>query len=510
MLIETLKKELEDLFEIVAFIDLSDVRKKHRSVFDVFKLFYKAVYDDNQRLVLYTQHDPEQEFLDHIQRAASRIDISNFFILIVCPHDIQEKLKTANKKYGNDDVFIKSLIRPLADTGSFVDKNFYKIETLCPLPFSQMHVNNSGKTFPCCKFNGHTGDLSGSTLQDEFHRDKIVSIRNQMLDGKFPDGCSVCWENEKTGTTSFRQLAMQKYGDALDQEWIDDIQLRDLTWSPASLCNFTCRICDSRFSSSIAVEEIKFSTDPEHRLRLKNQIKIDSDKNIKLIESLKSLKNLEFLHVLGGEPFIWPNLPKMIDTLISEGISDRINLEFNTNGSIYPEDQISKIIENFKSVEVLLSIDNIGKKFEIERGGRWDDVSQNIIRFANLRSNKIKIKLAVTVNLQNVLYLDEILNYAGNLGIEILWWYLETPEFLCIDYPTEKVKEIVVSKYRSHKNRELRKIAERVSCSTPSDGRSFLDYAQKLDQRRGQNFSVSHKEIYEYMGGCVFPKELVK
>jgi radical SAM protein with 4Fe4S-binding SPASM domain len=505
MPIENLKRQLLQQFNVICFEDLAGLRQKHRTIFDLFKLHRKDRFEDNDRLVLYSAYEPEQDFLDHIQRAAARIDISNFFILIVCPFDVTEKLYNSNQKFGYDSNVIQSMIYKLEDTEILNKTNFYQIDSICPFPFGHAHIDYNGDVAPCCKFQGRLGTSQDSSLGDIFDGDFAKSIRNQMLSGQKPKECSTCWHNETAGTTSFRQLALHKFGDILDQEWLDDPKIRDINWCPTSICNFTCRICNFRSSTSIATEEIKFSKDPDFKQLVKGTTKETNDtvriKNT--IQNIAQLDDLEYLHILGGEPLLWPQLQELIDRLTQNELAQNIIFEINTNCSVYPDQQIAFIIQQFKQVEILLSVDNVGTRFEIERGGKWEDILENIKKFVSLKSPTVTVKLATTINLQNILDLDDIIDFADTLGIEILWWYLERPTFLCIDNATEHTKHLVFSKYSTHPEPELRKIAHRVLTSVGSDGSEFLEYCHKIDQRRGQSFCSSHQEIYESMGGRI-------
>jgi hypothetical protein len=46
---------------------------------------------------------------------------------------------------------------------------------------------------------------------------------------------------------------------------------------------------------------------------------------------------------------------------------------------------------------------------------------------------------------------------------------------------------------------ELQSIAQRVLTSAPVSGQEFLQYIDKLDGRRKQNFEFAHKEIFDAM-----------
>jgi sulfatase maturation enzyme AslB (radical SAM superfamily) len=188
----------------------------------------------------------------------------------------------------------------------------------------------------------------------------------------------------------------------------------------------------------------------------------------------------------------------LLDLIIERDVAKNIQLEFNTNSSIYPAAIINKL-KKFKRVEILLSIDDIEKRFEIQRGSRWDDICKNLELFKNLKSSTVDVKAAITVNIQNVLYLDQLVEFFENLNFDIVWWYLEDPKYLSIHNTTKKVKNLIYQKYHSHTNPELRNIATGVQSSIPVSGKEFLDYTLKLDHRRGQDFKLWHSEIFNAM-----------
>ena len=503
MLPSDLFQQLTMKFQLVCFEDLTDILLEHGTIFQLLKSLHRYDYQDQERLVFYTAYEPDQSQLDHVQRAASRVDISNFFILIVCPFDVTDKLRKSNQKFGNDGTLIQSLVMPLEQTQPFVTSRLFPVDTLCALPFVQAHVDADGSVRPCCKFQQSVGDLNESDLEHIWYDEKIHWIRQEMRQGHRPAACSVCWENEDAGTTSHRQLAWHKYGAELDYGWLDNVQIRDITWAPSSLCNFACRICWPGSSTSVAVEEIKFSANPQTIAEIKHLMSITNNSIIpeKILNAVADFPDLEHLHLLGGEPFLWPGLPRLIDTLITNNQAHKMTLEFNTNCSVYPKDKIELIIENFHAVQILLSVDNVGTRFEIERGGRWPLILNNIKKFAALKSTSCDITLAVTVNLQNLLYLDDVIEFAKDLSVPILWWYLEDPAFLSIDRATDTVKQLVKQLYQAHDDPELRSLARRVANSVGSDGREFLTWCHKIDSRRGQKFAESHAEIYAAMGG---------
>lgn len=498
---ENLYATLKLEYNIICYVDIAELLSSHKKIFEFFESYKKSVFAPEERLILYSSEYLNQALLDHIQRSASKIDISNFFVLICNNYDISERLKVSNEKYGYDDVQIRSLVVNLEKTKTLNTNKIFNFDTMCPFPFSMATISTDNSVAPCCKFCGTLGNLNKTNLLDIFYGEKINLIRDKMKNGEKPDECKVCWDNENSGTTSFRKLGLLKYEKSLDREWLDDIKIRDLTISPSIVCNFKCRICSHHYSSSIATEKIKNSNSESEIAKIKDILKsnLSDNKQNKIVEALDYVsESVEFLHIMGGEPFMYPYLESTLDTLIKSGYAKKISLEFNSNGSIFPEKLIDKF-KKFKSVEILFSIDDIGKRFEIQRGAIWEEVFSNIQKFKNLDDNNIKIKIAITVNIQNLLYLDQISDFFSGNGMDILWWYLEEPYYYCIDNINEKTQRRVIEKYLHHPDKELRKIAERVKSNSPMENKEFLDQCKKYDNMRNQDFFYYHQEIIDLM-----------
>jgi MoaA/NifB/PqqE/SkfB family radical SAM enzyme len=497
MNIQTLKLNLEKNFELVCFYDLADATIQHGKIFKIFKKHYCPEYTPNQRLVFYTSFEPSQLVLDHLQRAATKIDVSNYFIIVCTPYNIKTQLQEANNKYGNSNVNIGWYPCVLASTNIIDSSNVYPFDTFCTLPFGVVSVNADGLTSPCCKYQGRTGFFdSGFDFNNRMHQ-----IRNDIKNGQRHANCNVCWQTEDLGQTSTRQHFINKYIEQCDQEWVDHPGIRDLTINPVNLCNFKCRICDPLASSKIAVEQLKFSIDAKEQENLKKIIKRANQKNTPMIDQIfKIAEDLKFLHILGGEPFLWQELDQLLEKLIKTENAKHIELEFNTNGSIYPDHMIEKLLK-FKSVEILISIDDIENRFELQRGGVWSEVLKNIVSFKNIKATNFSVKITPTVNVQNLLYLDKLVDFCDVHKFEIVWCYLENPQFLSINRVTNATKKLVYDKYINHRNLELQSIAKSMyqMPEPETGGNLFLDYMKKLDLRRGQNSSVVLKEIFDAM-----------
>ena len=232
----------------------------------------------------------------------------------------------------------------------------------------------------------------------------------------------------------------------------------------------------------------------QHYLKLQNN---GIDQHI-VNNVISAIDSTEIIHIMGGEPFLWPLLPTFLDTIIDRGQAQKINLEFTSNASIFPANLLPRL-QKFKSIEILLSIDDIDQRFEIQRGGKWSEIVNNLKLYDSIQTSIIKIKVAPTVNIQNVLYLDNLLNFLDQFKFDVVWLYLEHPPYLSIDNITNCAKQAIYKKYRDHPIAELKSIAQRVLKSSPVSGDKFLQYIDKIDNRRKQKFEITHKEIVDAM-----------
>lgn len=497
---DKLYKSLSGQFDPVCFVDLADVRTNHSDVFLLLDSLYKEEYQPNERLVFYSSYQIEQQFIDHIQRALSSVDISNFFVLFCTSYDISDMLKFANNKFGYDNVSCCNNVYSLSPTKPLGEPGYYQIDSLCPMPFSSVRLEGNLNVRSCCEMQPELGKLDEG-LHNIFHGKKIQDIRSSMKNGHRPSECNLCWqyESENKNTNSMRQFFLDKFGHQMDRGWLDQIEIRSLDSVPSNLCNFKCRICIPEVSSSIATEEIKFAKDDKQSQIIKTRFENETQLNFnKLLDAVKISPRVEYMHLLGGEPLIWPELGDFLYQINNYIDSGKLNLAFNTNGSVYPE-HILKRLETFKSTEILISIDNVGKRFEYERGGNWDTVYNNIVQFKNYNPEKISVKLNATVNIQNILYLNDLEILANDLGIEIQYYCLYKPDMLSIDNITLAMQKEIIKRYHNHSNTQILDICNRVKNSNIITDRKFLNYIEMLDQRRNTTFSKTHDQVYKLM-----------
>lgn len=496
--VEALKKDLSSRYDLLSFVDLGDITKRHGAVFDIFRSIYQHKFRDNQRIVFYTSYRPSLTVLEHVQLAGSRIDISNWFVMICCPDDITQDLRLANEKHGYDQQSIAWYPCDLDSTKPLELNNIVPQHSLCYAPFNSLYVvHDTGAVRPCCKFEGSIGNIQQQSLSEIWQGEAVQNLRSAMKQGHRPKECRVCWEADHT--KSFRSHFQLKFQDVSAASHIDDPKMINVNVSPGSVCNFKCRICDEYSSTAIAAEEFSFATDPEikksYKLKLKGTYPYDLETYKNLV--MPMIQDVRYLKILGGEPLLIPGLIEWLEELVIDGYSDHIALEINSNSSTWSSEFIT-IAKKFKHFEILLSIDDLGSRFEIQRGGKWDQVDQIVSKWISYKSPTFEVKVSPAVNLQNLLYLDQLVEYFQTKELEVVWTYLEFPGYFCIDAAPDAVRTRAVEKYKNHPCEELRSIAARLQKpGTEFDIAMFLSQTNKFDQRRNQDFRTSHQELMD-------------
>ena len=150
-----------------------------------------------------------------------------------------------------------------------------------------------------------------------------------------------------------------------------DIQRIEL--SIDNVCNLACVTCHPGSSSRwIAENKRMYNTSSSIS-------KISDD----LLYSL-DWANIRYCVIYGGEPLYSKNTLKLLSWLIESGFSNDINLNFYTNGTI-SDPRVLSLFKNFKSVNIGVSIDGVGKRFEFIRWPAvWEDVRANFEKLTEI------------------------------------------------------------------------------------------------------------------------------
>jgi len=386
-------------------------------------------------------------------------------------------------------------------------------ETFCILPWISLEASPIGTVRPCCLADDEITDETGRkfnlnddsliAIQDSTYMEKL---REQFLRGERPATCRKCWAEEDCHRTSKRMNTLKRLPEAAEEnrDWCNsakDLSFIDLKLG--NICNLKCRICGSWSSSSFAGEEIKFSADPSFHKSMNKQGAWPRNAT-NFWEELDFLANkLRYIEFTGGEPFMIKEHFAFLERLVEKRIAKNIEIHYNTNGTIPPDESFRDIWKHFKHVEIAFSIDNTGKRFEYERtNAKWDEVNNNISKFIQLRSemHNISLQLCTTINIYNVLYLEDVYNWEYFDKFDFVFWNMlhDAPEN-CIKSLPLSAKDVVSDELllADVDDDTLEEFKNVVTFMYSGKGVDSLPNIRKLDERREVSLKDTHPELYE-------------
>jgi MoaA/NifB/PqqE/SkfB family radical SAM enzyme len=526
-----LQLQLRNRYDVVACFSMADFYKlPSATLYKNLLSLYRTEFEPQQRIVFgcFDSLSDQQIkiFLNKLQKCLAFIDISNFFILIV-----------SNRKWIKDYVNEIKLLHAPGESTSFgyehydIDSDLATVEitalldtpeTICGQPWISLDITATGDFKPCCFFNKSITDSTGqkfnagnNTLNEVYQSSFMKDLRQQFREGKKPEGCRRCWNEEKDGVPSKRLLLKHRFPEfSYDANWEqDDISnLKMLSIAFGNICNLKCRICHSSNSSQIAIEEISVIPKDDQKKSLSYQHLVNGrwikdNNNVLWDQLIDPALDLAYFDFAGGEPLLSNQHFEVLRHFICKGTADQIELHYNTNGTIFPK-KYADLWNHFKKVDIAVSIDNIGTRAEIERSGcTWQEIENNLQEFFKLKSSSIQISLHLAISLQNVLYLPEIckwieLQQFDNVHFSNLYYPLE----LNLQNLTPVAKELVFKKLSLYQtdnpvlSKFIKETVDIVKNAKTSNGESFCKFIKNLDLRRSENFAFTHSEIAQAMG----------
>jgi sulfatase maturation enzyme AslB (radical SAM superfamily) len=502
-------------FYVVDTIDLDWLHGQPRhTLYRRFTSAHKPVFENHERVVLYSRHKVTCDIMTHVQKCGSKIDISNAFILICAPCIDIAMLDKLRQDYSTDERIFDTIELDFVDALEYEKNNrtFDLPESFCFSPWAHLEISTQGEFRPCCVYSdpikdsqGRPYNIASDSVYTVYHSQYLRDLRNQFLSGQRPQECSHCWRSEKTmGYSNRNWLAshLSVNADCLHIEDTNDISnLISLDIKLGNTCNFKCRICNPQSSSRIAEERWRHGDRSFDIKQLNSKAQWTDDSKIwQTLNSLgHQLINIDFY---GGEPFLIKQHERFLDYLVVHGYANRIRLHYNSNGSVYPQALFTTWSE-FREVNISFSIDDIGARFELQRGGCWLDVEQNLSLFLQSRLPNMTLGIFPTVNAQNIYYLPELIEWFETKTFDSLVFnILETPKCLSITNMGHDLTDLVVDRlswWVSQRSEiyDLKRLIDRIKQNKKTEDKvdELRNYVLQLDNIRDQDFSASHPEV---------------
>ena len=381
----------------------------------------------------------------------------------------------------------------------------------CVNATSGLRLYNDGSAMLCCLSKENLTDKDGQlanirkdSILDIMNGKKSIEIREALENGIRHPNCSRCWDEEDAGVASKRIRDNLKHNDI-----IDEFDLKLLELNLGTTCNLKCRICGPWSSSQWNKEYYNLGLWKGDKSKFKEWVSkfnhsYTDDSSI-WEELKKNIHSIKQIDMYGGEPFMVGKQWEILQFSIDNGYSKNQILHFNTNGTHFDEEKI-KIMKEFKEVYISISIDGIEKQFEYQRHpAKWDEVLNNLKKFKEIFDETPGwfLNVCITVNMHNILYLDNILNFFRNLEIDTYLNYLHESPAWNIKNLREDIKQVINKKYEGAKTHgdDLKKLKEatnfmNLSLSNKEHWDRFISFTASLDNNRNETFKDTFPEFY--------------
>jgi hypothetical protein len=162
--------------------------------------------------------------------------------------------------------------------------------------------------------------------------------------------------------------------------------------------------------------------------------------------------------------------------------------------------------KKFEMVNLDISVDDIGKRFEYQRNGSsWQQVLENCKKFNLQRRLNFKTQISTSVSILNVYYLPEICTWINSENFDS-WWLnlLDLPKMFSITNMTPNAKKLVLEKLIAYNfgqyQNQIDVFLSIIQNSPTVDGKDFINVIKPIDLIRNQNFSLDHSDIAHAMG----------
>lgn len=336
--------------------------------------------------------------------------------------------------------------------------------TLCVIPWIHLNFEPNGKVVPCCLTSHHNyfaGDLNKQSIHEVWNSTNMKTLRKQFLNNVEPEICATCFDRERVTGESARTFHEKDYRKVIDiipqitqpDGTCTEMKLKYWDFRFSNLCNFKCRSCGPRYSSSWVPDAKKLGyTDQE---KVWNIEQVGNTTNYDFLK--EQVQHVERIYFAGGEPLMMPEHWQILDMLVENKKFD-VRIAYNTNASILTYngknalDYWSKW--NEWKVEVWPSIDEIGERAELIRSGTvWSKVENNLKSITAL--DNVWIRPGITVGAWNVRRLPVIINHLVDIGVIKAKYKYQNFFINLLQHPSHYHVHILPDEYRQQTIKEL-------------------------------------------------------
>jgi hypothetical protein len=338
----------------------------------------------------------------------------------------------------------------------------------CNTPWYELHVYWDGSLGICCQEahklyaeSDQQYNIATMTIQQWFNSDPVKQFRTGIMGDQRLTECRRCYIEEDHNGNSRRLKSNQKsviftrtaFDESFDQSpghkhFVTSYQEQGLTNTLpidmhidlGNFCNLACKMCNSRASSTIASQEVRWGIESSRQY-----LGTDWTQNLAVWNSFKQqlleLPGLNNIHFMGGETLLTPRFEDLVDTMI-EHKRFELCFSFVTNGTVFKPQLLDKL-KKFRRVGIEVSIETMDQHNAYQRQGTDTElVLKNINRYLeHCNGSSVTVALRPAPSLLSMGYYAELLQYALDRQLIVKSNLCYNPRFLSAEIMPETVKQ---------------------------------------------------------------------
>jgi hypothetical protein len=380
------------------------------------------------------------------------------------------------------------------------------LKHFCIAPFQSIRQNAYGRNSPCAFGAGewHHGHL---TPLQRWNSNELNTMRQQFVEGEQPKECHRCWAEEQAGKVSLRQRQYTYFPDDYENfirsgKWATGP--KTAVFKISNVCNLACRTCGGWDSNQFTKEGHYYAKKYQTKSIVSESNKLHNrfipllpPKHMDFMQYTEICENLEKIDFFGGEPLLNITQLDLLEHLVNKGLSKNITLFYSTNCTNHPTKRLKKAWDKFKRVEISVSIDGVGPKFEFMRWpGKWPEaekVLEHLVSLKNELDCEVYLMSGLTISLLNVWDTDNVYSWLKNTVGDVYINMVNSPEYLSLHIAPEHVK---LSLKKHVMNQEVLGYLD-IKSHNPIFWKQFIIWTKRQDQYRQQNFADYYPEFAE-------------
>jgi hypothetical protein len=327
-------------------------------------------------------------------------------------------------------------------------------------------------------------------VKNLWQHEKLKHNRQLNNQNIWLDDCWQCERLENAGIKSFRESMIEGLG---SKKNLAGPQRIDLLFDRS--CNLACRTCDPG-SSTFWEKHLRDNNLPV--VKFKPTDNLATIKEVLINLDLSNLKQVQFC---GGETLMgntyW-NAAEMIADLVPHA-KDEVLLGFQTNATQPVEEKYYKIIEKFKLVKFMISIDGTHDRFNYLRWpANWNQVVDNIFNIREKVPGNVMFYVQECTSNLNMFYFNEVRDWVTkNFNTNRYGDQNDHSTQLAVHNYLD-VNVITTEYFDSIKNTKMAQFIRPGWQENPQKIQQFIRETEKFDQIRGQDWKKTFPEVANF------------